>query len=107
MIFTIPVAGFFVSLAFYINDILNALSRFTGHEQRVGKRVAEAERRQMGHELISGLDDWKDQDEMNGEYGGSAKQDLQGSRKQRLFHPEVQVGTWLRRRTRRTDSLPR
>ncbi|RAH47399.1 uncharacterized protein BO95DRAFT_493259 [Aspergillus brunneoviolaceus CBS 621.78] len=53
MAFTVPVALFFISIAFYINDILNFLSRISGHERRVARFSAEAWKQQIGQGIIA------------------------------------------------------
>ncbi|RAH75043.1 uncharacterized protein BO66DRAFT_425377 [Aspergillus aculeatinus CBS 121060] len=53
MAFTVPVALFFISIAFYINDILNFLSRVTGHERRVARLSAETWKQQIGQGIIA------------------------------------------------------
>ncbi|OJJ94930.1 hypothetical protein ASPACDRAFT_127846 [Aspergillus aculeatus ATCC 16872] len=51
--FTVPVAFFFISIAFYINDILKFLSRITGHERRVTRLSAETWKQQIGQGIIA------------------------------------------------------
>lgn len=104
MIFTLPVAIFFVSLAFYINDILNVFSRITRHEKRVAKSLAEAERRQIADGFISGADDWRDYDDVKTRYKRSAKKNSQNSKDKQAGRP-VRLRKWLRNRKEKTDSL--
>jgi hypothetical protein len=48
VVFTIPVALLFISLAFYINNILDFLSRITGYGVRRAKKAAKVEKMQTG-----------------------------------------------------------
>lgn len=70
----------------YINDILNVFSRITGHEKRVTKSLAEAERRQIGGGFISRVDNLEGYD-VQTIYKRSAKKDWQDSN-------DTQLGLW-------------
>ncbi|KAL4755809.1 uncharacterized protein BDW70DRAFT_165101 [Aspergillus foveolatus] len=52
-VFTIPVAVLFISFAFYINNILNFLSRITGYDRRIARKAAEAERMRRGRGVLA------------------------------------------------------
>lgn len=105
MIFTLPVAIVFVSLAFYINDTLKVFSRITGHEKRVAKSLAEAERRQIGDGFISGVDDWRDYDDVKTRYKRRVKKLSRDSEDKQLARPVVRLAKWLRNRKEKNDSI--
>ncbi|KAL6233195.1 hypothetical protein BDW75DRAFT_194468 [Aspergillus navahoensis] len=54
IVFTIPVALLFISLAFYISNILDFLSRITGYGAGHARKAAQVEKMQTGLGFLPG-----------------------------------------------------